>query len=64
MNLPQLSEVEVLLTFLLAVLLDKGGVAQFSDKDLAEAAYRVAGKRVLIRHEDLPDGSIVVRLVD
>lgn len=64
MSRPLLSDGDTLVAFLLAVLLDKGGVAQFSRLDLAEAAYRVAGKRVNLATDDLPDGSIAVRLIE
>ncbi len=64
MSLPQLSDSDTLLAFLLAVLIDKGGIAQFSSDDLAEAAYRVAGKRVTVVHRDLPNEAIGIRLLD
>lgn len=57
------SDGELILCYLLAVLIDKGGIAQFSSDTLATAAYMVASRKIPVVPEDLPDGGIAIRLM-
>lgn len=63
MKLPNFTDGEIILTYLLAAFIDRGGTAQFSSDTLAHAAYMVASRRVPLVPEDLPDGGIAIRLM-
>lgn len=52
------------MAYLLASLIEQGGVVQVSPETLGEAVIRVVNGRFKLDLDDTPDGSIVIRLSD
>lgn len=64
MPIPELSDEEILVAYLLAAFLDHGPVVQFDTDTLAEAIARVIGGKYKFDMEEAPDGSVIMRLRD
>lgn len=59
-----MSNEQALVAYLLASLIEQGGVVQVSPETLGEAVIRVVNGRFKLDLDDTPDGSIVIRLSD